>query len=404
MSCDMQPPEQAESIQEQLDLPEGVPPLHSFYLYLTNGCNLRCRHCWIAPTYVDGKPTPGEYIDLEQLKNAVAAARPLGLTNAKLTGGEPVLHPQFVEIVDFFTEQKIPLTMETNGTLIDKDLAVHLKENTSLWHISVSIDSPRPSYHDWFRGVEGAFDKAVQGVKNLVAAGFRPQIIMCPHRGNLHEIDDLVQLAVDLGVGSVKFNPVNSVGRGDGLHKKGDTLVFDETLKLVHYINQELQQRVSIPLTIMMPPALLAISEILRVGKSCGTCNVLNVLGILGSGEMALCGIGRTIPELCFGSLGTDDLKDVWIHHPLLNELRSGLAGQYPGICGDCIHSSRCLMHCVAQNYVVNGKLISPDPMCQEAAARGLFPDSRRRTYIENSHTPNEPGDEVKHAGTNCLS
>ena len=115
------------------------------------------------------------------------------------------------------------------------------------------------------------------------------------------------------------------------------------------------------------------------MGRLCGTCSVLNVVGIVGSGEMALCGIGRTVPELCFGRLGEDDIKAVWINHPLLNDLRKGLSGEFPGICGDCIHSSRCLMHCVARNYVENGELISPDPMCMEADKRGIFTVSRRR-------------------------
>lgn len=380
MSCDIPAQEQAELKQEQLDLPAGVPPLRSFYLYLTNGCNLRCRHCWISPTFVDGKPSPGDCLDFELLKDAVIAAKSIGLVNAKLTGGEPLLHPGFVRIVDYLSDQNISLTMETNGTLIDPDLARHLKEQTRIWHVAVSLDSPRPSYHDWFRGVEGAFDKAVAGIKHLVAAGYQPQIIMCPHRGNLHEIDDLVQMAVDLGAGSVKFNPVTSAGRGTSMKKKGDLLDFDEVLRLVHYINQDLQRRTPISLNIMVPPALLSISELLAVGKTCGTCNVLSILGILGSGEMALCGIGRTIPALCFGRLGEDDLKEVWINHPELKALRAGMAGQFPGICGDCIHASRCLMHCVAQNYVENGELLSPSPMCIEAARRGAFPPSRRRS------------------------
>ena len=380
MSCDIPEPEKPEQIDRKLNLPKGIPVLGTFYLYLTNGCNLCCRHCWINPVYEKGIPSPGKYIDFEQLKNAVKQARPLGLSNAKLTGGEPLLHPQFIDIVDFFHELNMPLTMETNGTLIDKKTAVHLKDNTSLWHISVSLDSPRAEYHDWFRGVEGAFDKTVQGIKYLVAAGYKPQIIMCPHKGNQHEIDKLVELAVELGAGSVKFNPVNRIGRGQSLQEKGDGFNFKETLELVHYINNDLQKKTSIPLFSLLPPALFSIGELLHLGMHTGTCRVMNILGILGSGEIALCGIGQTIPELCFGNLEKDDLRDIWINHPKLKELRKGLTGKYPGICGDCIHSRRCLMHCVAMNYVENRTLISPDPMCMEAVEKGLFPDSRRRS------------------------
>ena len=299
-----------------------------------------------------------------------------------MTGGEPLLHPQFTEIVDFFHEQDISLTLETNGTLIDQKTATHLKDS-NVWHISVSLDSPRAEYHDWFRGVDGAFDKAIQGVKHLVAAGLPPQVIMCPTKDNRHEIDELVQLAVDIGAGSVKFNPVNEIGRGKSIKEKGQCFNFEERLDLAHYINNELQHRVPVPLICLLPQALCTISELLNRGNNTGTCSVQHVLGILGSGEMALCGIGKTNPDLCFGILGKDDIKDVWINHPLLNEIRKGLAGDYPGICGDCIHSPRCLMNCIAQNYICNGKLISSDALCIEADKRGLFPDSRRYSYTE---------------------
>ena len=47
------------SATRELDLPEGVPPLRAFYLYMSTGCNLRCRHCWITPRFVRGEPDPG---------------------------------------------------------------------------------------------------------------------------------------------------------------------------------------------------------------------------------------------------------------------------------------------------------------------------------------------------------
>ena len=110
------------------DLPEGVPPLRTFYLYLTSCCNLRCRHCWIAPEFAGGAAVPGTTIDLPALKRAVIEAKTLGLVNAKLTGGEPMLHPQFREIVDMLTTEGIALNMETNGTLITREIARYLKE------------------------------------------------------------------------------------------------------------------------------------------------------------------------------------------------------------------------------------------------------------------------------------
>lgn len=389
MNCDTLEKESQVIKENSLDLPDGVPYLRSLYLYMTSGCNLCCKHCWINPSYESGRPAPGEYINLEQLKLAVPVAKTLGLTQAKLTGGEPLLHPQFIDIVDYLTTQELSLTMETNGTLFSRDIAFHLKTNTRMWHISVSLDSPRAEYHDKFRGVAGAFDNTIRGIKHLVDVGFKPQVIMCPHQQNLHEISELVNLAVELGVGSVKFNPISGIGRGKAMKEGGSGLNLDEVMTLTDYINNELQPHCSIPLICLLPPALNSIDRLLQARNLGGTCGVLNVLGILGSGEMALCGIGRTVRELCFGSLEKDDLKDVWVSHPKLLELRTGMAGKYPGVCGNCIHSSRCLMHCIALNYVENGAVISPDPMCTEADLRGFFPNSRRRVTTEKAVVAN---------------
>jgi SynChlorMet cassette radical SAM/SPASM protein ScmF len=364
-----------------LELPDGVPPLTTFYLYLTAGCNLRCRHCWVAPSFVDGEPVPGEALEPELLQRAVTQARSLGLQSAKLTGGEPLLHPQFLEIVDYLTAEGIRTYMETNGTLLDAALARHLKENTSLWFVSVSLDGPTAAIHDPFRGVEGSFDAAVDGIRHLAAAGYRPQIIMSPHRGNVEHVEDVVKLAVELGAGSVKFNPVTSTGRGVGMHKRNETLGAEEILELAHSVRGELQERTPIRLYLNTPPALYTVGELVRGGNE-GMCHVRHILGILGTGEMALCGIGQTIPELCFGNLRETSVEEVWLHHPVLLQLRRDLEGPYPGLCGQCIHAGRCLTHCVAQNYQDTGRLVTPSWLCAEADTRGLFPTGRLREDV----------------------
>jgi SynChlorMet cassette radical SAM/SPASM protein ScmF len=376
--CDPAPENTVEPAEQELDLPEGVPPLTSFYLYLTNGCNLRCRHCWIAPSFVNSEPTPGEYLDLELLKQAVAQGKPLGLRNAKLTGGEPTLHPQFIEIADYLTSEGLSLNMETNGTLISADLARHLKTKTNLTFVSVSIDGPNAEVHDPFRGVKGSFDDAVRGFRHLVEAGYRPQLIMCPHRGNVDTVEDVVQMAVELGAGSVKFNPVTRSGRGVGMHAHDEALGFEEITKLARFVRGLLQQCTPIKLILSTPLALYTVGELVHGGSN-GMCHVRHILGILGSGEMALCGIGRTVPELCFGKLGQDSVADVWLSHPVLRQLRQDLASEYPGVCGQCIHANRCLTYCVAQNYQDAGQLVSPAWLCVEAHEHGVFPIGRLR-------------------------
>lgn len=359
-------------------LPDGVPRLQAFYLYMTTGCNLCCRHCWITPTFVNGEPSRGDYIDVELLKSAVAEAKPIGLAFVKLTGGEPMIHPQFREIAAFLTEEKLRIDMETNATRIDAETARFLKTRTGIGFVSVSLDGVDSHTHDAFRGVDGAFNDAVNGIKQLVAVGYCPQIIMSPHRGNIDQVDKMVMLAAELGAGSVKFNPVTYAGRGKEMHKRGEALDYDECLELIRYVNNDLQRRSSLPLFIGAPMALLSVGDLLH-DRWRGVCSVRNTMGILGTGHMALCGIGRNVPELCYGHLGRDSIRETWISNPFLRRLRKGLDGPFPGICRDCIHSSRCRTGCLAMNYMQSGELFWPAPLCEDAAKRGAFPPSRLR-------------------------
>jgi SynChlorMet cassette radical SAM/SPASM protein ScmF len=284
--------------------------------------------------------------------------------------------------VDLLTDEGLGMDMESNGTLIHADLARHLKKETNLSFVSVSLDGACAETHDGFRNVDGAFEATLRGLDNLVDAGYKNvQVIMCPHRGNVGEMEDVIQLAVDHGAGSVKFNPVTRSGRGIAMHERGEALDHGEVLALTRRVLGELQDQASVRLIIMLPPAMMTIKELMRTKRGGGSCHVRHILGLLGTGDMALCGIGRSVPELCFGRLGEDSLREVWCNHPMLLQLRRDLddVENYPGVCGDCVHAARCLTHCVAQNYVDSGHLVWPSSFCAEAVRRGEFPASRRR-------------------------
>ena len=137
----------APAAQCKPDLPEGVPPLTSLYMYIAGSCNLACRHCWISPTY-EPDNSKGQFLKLEYVKKAVTEAKPLGLRSVKLTGGEPMLHPQFREIVDYLDSEGIDIIIETNGTLIDKETSFYLKSKKKITFISVSIDGDRAETHE----------------------------------------------------------------------------------------------------------------------------------------------------------------------------------------------------------------------------------------------------------------
>ncbi|MHB8810955.1 MAG: radical SAM protein [Desulfobulbaceae bacterium] len=381
--CDFKVPSQNDS--ESLELPEGVPPLSAFYLYLSSSCNLSCRHCWITPRFTSGQPEPGDIIDVDALQEAITEAKPLGLKTIKLTGGEPLLHPGFREICAMTTREKLTLLMETNGTLLTAEMANYLKNETTMEFVSVSIDSAVAAKHDTFRGANGAFVAALQGLDHLVAAGYENvQVIMSVHRGNRDEIEDVARLAGEHGAASVKLNPVTNCGRGASMSQRGETLDLTDRLGLDEYIFKQLgpllRSEGTVPdLILNSPLALMPISEIMRQQGETGDCGVLGILGVLGGGEIALCGIGRNVPDLVYGRLGEDSIRTIWLHHPTLSKLRQVLndVDTYPALCRECTLARRCRTGCVAQNYINGKQMVWPDALCIAAHQKGLFPATR---------------------------
>ena len=208
----------------------AVPPLQTLYFYLTEGCNLRCRHCWIEPPHQSGKK---QYpaLDPELFRHILEQAKPLGLTSVKLTGGEPLMHPHIGELLDILRDEKLRFNVETNGVLCTPELARELVRS-GIYHISVSLDGADADTHEWVRGVEGCFEAALQGIRNLVAAGIRPQVIMTLMRRNVDQIEAVVRLAESLGASSVKFNIVQPTARGVKMHQAGETLSIREIVRL----------------------------------------------------------------------------------------------------------------------------------------------------------------------------
>jgi SynChlorMet cassette radical SAM/SPASM protein ScmF len=109
----------------------------------------------------------------------------------------------------------------------------------------------------------------------------------------------------------------------------------------------------------------------------CGLCGIFGIIGVLGSGRYSICGIGETTPELIFGHAATDKLKDIWQNNAVLKAIREGLPSKLEGLCGRCLMKNRCLGNCIAQNYYSNQNLFAPYWYCQQAEAKGLFPQSR---------------------------
>jgi SynChlorMet cassette radical SAM/SPASM protein ScmF len=366
-----------DSQRSETTLPEY--PLRSIYFYLTRSCNLRCRHCWISPQFQEERQShPSLHANL--FKSIVDQGKPLGLNNVKLTGGEPLIHPAISEIIAYIRDSGLGLTMETNGTVITRELALAMTECKSQF-VSVSLDGADAETHEWMRGVEGCFEAAVRGIRILVELGIRPQIIMSLVRQNKDQIEPVVRLAESLGASSVKFNLVQPTARGEQMHSDGQTLLVHELVQIGRWVDTELSKSSNIRLIYSTPAAFRSLSSMFGpCGDGCHTCGIRGIIGVLADGSYALCGIGETVPELVFGSAATDSLEDVWLNSPLLQEIREGLPKRLSGVCSKCLMKKICLGECIAQNYYSTKDLWSPFWYCEAAFKQGIFPESRLKT------------------------
>jgi SynChlorMet cassette radical SAM/SPASM protein ScmF len=351
-----------------------TPELNTLYFYLTEGCNLACRHCWLGPRF-DATGNQYPVLPVELFETAIREAKPLGLSGVKLTGGEPLFHPHFNHLLEIIRREDLKLTIETNGLLCTPETAAEIAKSPNRF-VSVSIDGTDAATHEWVRGVAGSFAAACQAVRNLVAVGIRPQVIFSVLRSNAGQVDAMVHMVEELGAASLKFNVVQPTARGEKLHENQETVSIADLIRLGRHVEQELAPRTKLKLFFHYPHAFKALQHVAS-RDGCSACGIFGILGVIASGHYALCGIGEQVPDLIFGMVGKDPLEEIWRGNAILKDLRQGLPGRLEGVCGRCLMKWRCLGACVAQNYYGKGSLWAPYWFCEQAEAAGLFPVSR---------------------------
>lgn len=348
----------------------GIPNLSTLYLYITDYCNLRCRHCWVTPVWVGRIPPPK--LPLQALKGAIGEAVDEGLSHVKLTGGEPLLHPEFSDMVRFIHELGLSVGVETNGTLVTEgiaDLLCDVKAN-----ISVSIDGADSETHDLFRGVKGSFEKTVRAVEMLRDRGSPPLVIFSVYRKNMEELEKVVELCKEIGVRALKVNPITPMGRGKRMGEEGLLLDIVDLLELKEK-GRRLSSEHGIRILVDLPCSFDPLRSIAEEGFP--TCPFLNLLSILADGDVTFCGFGYANPWWIMGNIMKDSIKKIWRSHPLLWMARDGLPGKLKGVCGKCMFKARCLGKCRAAVIDAFDDMFAPDPHCQALYERGLFPISR---------------------------
>ncbi len=164
---------------------------------ITNECNLACLHC--IEESGPGKAFPDE-LSKEQTFDVLRQIVEEDVPYLSFSGGEPMVHPHFFEMVDYVCGRGAQLKVETNGHYLTAENCARLKD-LGVKAVQVSLDGATAETFNRMR-VRGNFDLAVQGIRNLRAAGVPIEINYSPTSFNAHEIGVAIDLAQSLGAES----------------------------------------------------------------------------------------------------------------------------------------------------------------------------------------------------------
>ncbi len=189
-------------------------PTH-LQIELTNVCNLRCSHCYRSsgPAVKDERLTTDElFAILDDL-----AAR--GLRSVELTGGEPMMHPDFARIVRYCVDRFHLVGVLTNGTLISPRFIEEWLPFRGKFVFSISLDGSTAEVHERRRGVPGSFARTLAGIGLLAKYGFTNRVSMTVDETNWDDVERTLLVARDAGASSFAYTPVLPFGRASETFK-----------------------------------------------------------------------------------------------------------------------------------------------------------------------------------------
>lgn len=172
----------------KIKIPDSpTPSLRYLLLNITDKCNLRCKHCYL------GNPANLE-MDIDTFETTVSQFENMGGLKLMISGGEPLLHSRFRELMEILPSYELRVVILSNGTLIDKRAAKELSRYAH--EVQVSIDGIHS--HDLLRA-KGSYAKAMKGISNLINSGMQVSIASMVHKFNISEFQEMEKLFSKLG-------------------------------------------------------------------------------------------------------------------------------------------------------------------------------------------------------------
>lgn len=179
---------------------------------LTRTCNLKCVHCYTAS---DAQRYPDE-LSTEQARAVLDDLAEFNVPAVLFSGGEPFMRSDMFELAEYARSLGLHVVASTNGTLIDRETAQRLHD-LQFAYIGISLDSARPTVHDEFRGVQGAFDRTMTGFKNCVEVDQKVGLRLTLTRQTCNDLDEIFDFIESRGINRACFYHLCPAGRGSEL-------------------------------------------------------------------------------------------------------------------------------------------------------------------------------------------
>jgi sulfatase maturation enzyme AslB (radical SAM superfamily) len=162
-------------------------------LDLTYRCNNNCRHCWLR--IPPSAPEKRDELSFAEIRDIVDQARAMGCREWNISGGEPMLRPDFADIFDYVTRKATRYSINTNGTLITPQIAQLMRRKGSKM---VALYGATAEVHNHVTRTPGSFERTMRGFAYLKEAGAGFTVQLIPMRDNFHQWDEMQALAQSL--------------------------------------------------------------------------------------------------------------------------------------------------------------------------------------------------------------
>ncbi len=340
---------------------------------MTRTCNLNCVHCYSQSKNLQYN----NELTLEEGKAFIDDISAFGSPVMLFSGGEPLMHPHFLDLCFYAKSKGMRAVISTNGTLITKELASELKK-VGLSYVGISLDGLE-AVHDRFRGKKGAFGEALEGINHAKEAGIKVGLRFTVNKRNAQEIPGIFKLLEEENIPRVCFYHLVYAGRGTKLIDEDLSLeetrqTVDTILELTKEIYSRDNQKEVLTVDNHADGPYIYL-KLLKEGKREEAENVMSLLKMNGGNSSGV-GIGcvswdgevyadQFWRHYSFGNIKERKFSEIWTDtsNQLMNQLKNKKA-YVKGRCESCKWLDICNGNFRVRSEAKEGDLWAPDPAC----------------------------------------